>query len=117
MGSGLIKSERSSGRIRKIMGRIDVASGTPSVGAGNGFTIADTAAGKVTVTLSRPGRTIVGVSATALQATDTAEHHVKVLSKTEASAVVFGVFVGDGTDGVLADDVSFYFEISVKDGN
>lgn len=114
MGTNLIKQDRQR-KVRKITGRVDVSGGTPSVGVGSGFTVGDTAAGEVTVTLTRPGKTILGVSATALESTTTKEHHVKVISKTEASAVVFGIFAGDATDGVLADNVGFYFEITVKD--
>ena len=154
--------DKRIGRIRKIMGRVDVSAGTPSVGAGTGFTVSDTAAGKVTVTLDRPGSTILHAAGWPINSTDTASHQGKVLSKTEASAVVFGIFAaGSGAttsvsqspvvlstsggntytdaavsasiqaiadhykdalvtainlqDGALADNVGFYFEITVQD--
>jgi hypothetical protein len=101
--------------VRTIMGRVDVSGGTPSVGAGVGFTVADTAAGQVTVTLDKPGKSILGVNAIAVNSTDATEHHVKVKSYSAGSSVVFNVYAGDATDGVLADNVGFFFEIHVKD--
>lgn len=101
--------------VRQIIGRVAVASGTPSVAVGEDFSVTDVAAGKVKVTLSKPGRSIIGVSAVPFEATDTTAHFVKVLAKTEASDVTFGVFVADATDGALVDDVGFYFTITVKD--
>jgi hypothetical protein len=114
MGQNLVKSERGM-KLRRICGRVDVASGTPSVGVGNGFTVVDTAAGQVKVVLSRPGRSIICALATPVEGTDATGYSVKVDAKTEASDVTFGIYVADGTDGALADDVGFYFDITVKD--
>lgn len=101
--------------IRIIAGRVDVATGTPSVGAGSGFTVVDTAAGQVQVVFDEPGRSILSAVATAIETTDATGHYVKVDAKTEASSVVFGIYVADGTDGALVDNVGFYFQIIVKD--
>lgn len=114
MPTGLIKAERQR-RVRKIMGRVDVSGGTPSVGVGKGFSVVDTAAGQVEVVLTKPGKEILCVSAIPIQTTDATGHYIKVDAKTEASSVVFGVYEADGTDGVLVDNVGFYFEITVKD--
>jgi len=158
MPTGLIKAEKQR-RVRKILGRVDVSGGTPSIGAGAGFTIADTAPGQVTVTLTKPGRSILCAVATPLQTTDATGHLVKVDAVTEASSVVFNVYKVGGAaatlsataatlstantytdaavkaaiddamtaitakiltaldlqDGILADNVGFYFEITVKD--
>lgn len=109
-----IKSARQR-RVRKIIGRVDVSGGTPSVGVGAGFTVVDTAAGQVQVVLDKPGREILCVSAIPIQTTDATAHMIKVDAKTEASDVTFGVYVADATDGALVDNVGFYFEITVKD--
>lgn len=108
-----IKSGRAP-RLRIVSGRIAVASGTPSASAGNRFSVTDTAAGKVTITLTEPGRTLISAVANAIEATDTLCHSVKILAQS-ASAVTFGIFAHDGTDGVLADDVGFSFMIVVAD--
>ncbi len=109
-----IKSEKQARRIRKVSGVIAVAGGTPSISAGTGFTISDDGAGLVTVTLSRPGRSLIGVQAMAIESTTTVSHQVKAISAT-ATAVQFGIFAVDGTDGVLADNVGFSFELTLKD--
>lgn len=110
-----IKSEKRARRIRKISGRIDVAGGTPSITSGSGFTITDGGAGLVTVTLSRPGRSLLGVQCIPIESTAATAHMAKVLSVTNASAVQFGIYVADATDGALVDNVGFFFEITVKD--
>lgn len=102
-------------KVRKITGRVDVSGGTPSVGAGAGFSVVDTAPGKVQVVLTKPGRVILGAIATPIEATSATGHSVKVLAKTEATDVTFGIYVADATDGALVDNVGFYFEITVKD--
>lgn len=102
-------------KCRAVIGRVDVSGGTPSVGVGEDFTVADTAAGQVTVTLTKPGRSILCALATPIQTTDATAHSVKVDAATEASSVVFGVYAADATDGVLVDNVGFYFAIVVKD--
>lgn len=109
-----VKQEKSR-RVRHISGRIDVSGGTPVAVIGSGYSVGDTGAGVVTVTLSRPGREILCVSAIPIESTAATGHYIKVSSKTEASAVVFNIFVADGTDGAPADNVSFYFDIAVRD--
>lgn len=110
----LIKSEGSR-RVRKICGRVDVAAGTPSVGVGSGFTVTDTAAGQVKVNITKPGKRILCALATPIEGTDATGHSVKVDAKVEASSVTFGIYAADATDGALADDVGFYFEITLSD--
>lgn len=114
MGSGLIKSERGM-KLRSICGRVAVSGGTPSVSKGNGFTVVDVAAGQVKVVLDRPGRSIISAIATPLETTDATGHSVKVDAVVEASSVTFGIYVADGTDGALVDNVDFYFDIKVQD--
>lgn len=114
MPTGLIKAERQR-HVRKIMGRVDVAAGVPSVGVGSGFSVVDTAPGKVQVVLTKPGKSILCALANAIESTDATSHSVKVKSVIEASAVNFNVYAADATDGVLIDNVGFYFEITVKD--
>lgn len=109
-----IKSSFRKQRI--IAGRVDVSGGTPAVGAGAGFTVADTAAGKVTVTLDEPGKSIVCAVATAIEGTDATGHSVKVDgAPSDGASVVFGIYAADGTDGVLVDNVAFYFQIIAQD--
>lgn len=101
--------------LRVVCGRVDVSGGTPSVGAGEGFSVSDTAAGQVKITFSNAGRSIVCAIATAIEGTDATGHSVKVDAKTEASDVTFGIYVADGTDGALVDNVAFYFLVVLKD--
>lgn len=100
--------------LKVIFGRVAVAAGTPSIADGEGFTIADTAAGKVTVTLKDPGKAIVAALCTSTEATDATAHTVKA-EVVSSSVVLFRVYAHDGTDGVLADDVGFSFMIAAKD--
>lgn len=110
-----IVSGKRQDKLRAIVGRVAVASGTPSVAQGTGFTVADTGAGQVTVTLSEKGSAIVGVQATAIEGTDATGHSVKADTITGGTSVLFGVYVADGTDGALVDDVGFSFTIWVKE--
>jgi hypothetical protein len=115
MSANLIKSELRQRSIRKITGRIAVTAGTPSIVQGTGFTIADTAAGKVTVTLTKPGRVLLGAIATPINNTDATAYSVKIMGTPDATSVVFGVYEADATDGALVDNVGFFFELTIKD--
>jgi hypothetical protein len=110
-----IKSEKRVRRVRKISGRVDVSGGVPSVGAGSGFTLVDGGAGRVTVTLSLPGKVLLSAHAIPIEATAATGFSAKVLGYTNAASVEFGIYQADGTDGVLVDNVGFFFEITVKD--
>lgn len=99
---------------RRISGRIDIASSTPTVGAGSGFTITDDGIGLVTVTVAQPGRSMLYACATPIQATTATGHIAKVISQS-ANSVQFGIYVLDSTDGALLDNVGFFFELLVKD--
>ncbi len=101
-------------KTRRISGEISVSGGTPAIVSGSGYTITDAGAGKVTVTLSLAGRIILGAHATVIESTEATGHFAKVISKS-ASAVTFGIYVADATDGALVDNVGFFFEILVKD--
>ncbi len=114
MGTNLIKQDRQR-RVRKISGRIAVASGTPTISAGSGFTVVDTAPGQVQIVLTRPGRSLLCALATVIETTDATGHSIKVDAVSNAASVTFGVYVADATDGELADNVGFFFEITVKD--
>lgn len=100
---------------RMIAGRVDVSGGTPSVGAGVGFTVTDVAPGQVRVNFREPGKIIISAVATPFEGTDATGHSVKVDAKVEASSVTFGVYAADGTDGVLVDNVPFYFQVILQD--
>lgn len=117
MSSNLLRGARQHRKERVIKGRITVSGGTPAIAAGQGFTISDQGAGIVRVTPDKPGKRILGVLATAIEATTTAAHIVKVLSDPTANAlyVDFGVYVVDGTDGVLVDNVGFSFQIDTEE--
>ncbi len=108
----VIKQARQR-RVRVISGYI-TNSGTVAIGAGTGFSVSRAGVGDVTVTLSIPGREILSVSAIVKNSTAATFHGIKVLSSTNASAVQFGSYVADATDGAPAD-VNFYFDIKVKD--
>jgi hypothetical protein len=110
-----VKSEKRTRRIRKITGHVAVSGGTPSVAAGSGFTLVDGGAGRVTVVLDRPGRVMLGAIAIPIEATAATGYSAKVLTVTTATSVEFGIYVADGTDGALVDNVGFFFEITVKD--
>jgi hypothetical protein len=110
-----MKVSGQPGGIRMICGRVDVSGGTPSAAVGEDYSVVDAAAGQVKVVLSKPGKSILSAVATPIEGTDATGHSVKVDAKTEASDVTFGVYVADGTDGALVDNVGFYFQIIVKD--
>lgn len=112
----LVQASRQR-QIRKIMGRVDVSGGTPSVAKGSDYTVVDTAAGEVQVVLTHPGRQTLCIIATPLEATTATGHSVKVISQVDGVSAIFGVYVADATDGALVDDVGFYFEITVKDAD
>ena len=114
MATKLIQSQQSHG-VRVIAGRVTVSGGTPAVTAGEGFSLTDTGAGQVTVTLSNPGKVTLAAVATPIEGTDATAHMVKVDGITNAESVLFGIYVADATDGALADNVSFSFIIVVSD--
>jgi len=101
--------------MRMVCGRVAVASGTPTVSKGEGFTVVDTAPGQVQVVFTAPGKSILSAVATPVETTDATAHFVKVDAVVEASSVTFGVYVADATDGALVDNVGFYFQIILKD--
>lgn len=114
MPAKLAQTAESHG-VRWILGRVDVSGGTPSVGAGSGFSVVDTAPGQVQVVFTDPGRRILSAVANAIETTDATAHSVKVDNKVEATSVTFGVYVHDGVDGALVDNVPFYFQIALSD--
>lgn len=107
-------SRSSKRKVRAISGRIAVSGGVPSIAAGVGFTITDGGAGRVTVTLNDKGRVILSAIAMPIESTAATSFSCKALSVSE-SAVEFGVYQADGTDGVLVDNVGFSFDIKVSD--
>lgn len=114
MGAHLLKTSKRSKPLRIVAGLVTVSGGTPAITAGEDFTIADTAAGKVTITLSRPGKAIVSALASCIESTDATGYYAKIMSAS-ASAVVIGTYKDDGTDGVLTDNIPFAFQIMVRD--
>lgn len=115
MSAALLKTDQRAMRRRIVAGYITVSSGTPAISAGDGFTIADTAAGKVTITLSKPGKSFISAVATPVENTAATGYSCKIMGTPSGSAIVVGIYAADGTDGVLADDVGFCFQYIVKD--
>ncbi len=115
MPANLVKADAKMPKQRMLCGRIDVAAGTPSIAQGAGFTIADTAAGKVTITFSKPGKALLCAHATPIENTDATGYSCKIMGTPSESSIVVGVYAADATDGALADDISFYFSAILKD--
>lgn len=115
MGAQLLQTELRSKPQRMVAGKVTVSSGTPAVSIGEGFTVADTAAGKVTITFSRPGRYLVSAVACPIENTDATGYGCKIMGSPDGSSIVVGVYVADATDGALADDVSFFFQAILQD--
>jgi hypothetical protein len=95
-----------------VHGRIAVSGGTPSIAAGSGFTISDTAAGKVTITLDKPGSAIIPV-ACPVESTDATSFSCKIHGVPTAFAFIVSIYQDDATDGVLVDNVGFCFSALV----
>ena len=93
--------------LKAVCGRVAVSGGTPSVVDGDGFTLVDVAAGKVRVTVSDPGKSILTAVANPNGAIDATAYTVDVEVESSTS-VLFRVFVVDGTDGALVDNVGFH---------
>lgn len=115
MSAELMKTDPRAKAQRIVAGRVDVASGTPSVAKGQGFSVADTAAGKVTITFQKPAHQLVSLVATAIEGTDATSHTCKVDGAGDGTSVVVSVYVADATDGALVDDVGFYFVAVLQD--
>jgi hypothetical protein len=115
MGASLVKTDSRMPKQRIICGRINVSGGTPSIAQGAGFTIADTAAGKVTITFTKPGKALLCAIPAVIENTDATGYSAKIMGTPSESAIVVGIYAADGTDGVLADNVSFYFQAILKD--
>lgn len=115
MGAHLAKTDRRAKKQRIVAGRIDVSGGTPAIAQGQGFTIADTAAGKVTVTFSKPGKYLVSAIACAIENTDATAYMAKIMGTPDGSSFVVGTYVADATDGALADNIPFYFQAILQD--
>lgn len=101
--------------LRIIAGRVAVSAGTPSVAYGSGFSVVDVAAGQVKIVFEHPAKSIISAQCTVSQGTDATGYSAKIDARTEATDVTFGIYVADGVDGALADNVDFDFLILVKD--
>jgi len=99
--------------IRQIHGRITNA-GSAVIAAGEGFTAAYDGVGLVTITLTKPSRSLLAALASVINATTATGHFAKVVSVTNLGVIQFATYVADGVDGALAD-VNFSFSITVKD--
>jgi hypothetical protein len=115
MTARIIKSDVRAKAQRIVAGRVDVSAGSPSIAQGQGFTIADTAAGKVTITFSKPGHQLVSMIATPIENTDATGYSCKIMGTPSGSSAVVGVYVADATDGALADNISFFFQAVLQD--
>ena len=115
MGAHLMKTDRRAQKQRIISGRVNVSGGTPAITAGQGFTIADTAAGKVTITFQKPAKALVSAIASPIENTDATAYSAKIMGTPSASSFVVGTYVADATDGALADNIPFYFVAVLED--
>lgn len=115
MSTNLVTSERHMRKTRRISGRVTVSGGVPAVTQGTGFTLTDTAAGKVTINITKPGRRLLSAVATPIENTDATGFSCKIMGSPSASAVLVGIYQHDGTDSVLVDNVSFFFDICISD--
>jgi hypothetical protein len=95
----LVEGQRG---IRAIVGRVAVSGGTPSVGAGAGFSVVDVAPGQVKVVIDKPGKEILYAKAFPIEGTDATGHFAKVDAKTEASDVTFGVYKAGGAAAAIS---------------
>lgn len=115
MSAGLVKKDRAAKALRLVAGRVAVTAGTPSVSQGQGFTVADTAAGKVTITFARAAHQLVSIVATPINNTDATGYSCKIMGTPDGASAVVGIYVADGTDGALVDDIGFYFSAVLQD--
>lgn len=115
MGAHLAKTDQRAKAQRIVAGRVAVSGGTPSVSQGQGFTVADTAPGKVTITFQKPAKALVSAVATPVENTDATGYSCKIMGTPSATSFVVGVYVADGTDGALVDDIGFYFQAVLQD--
>jgi hypothetical protein len=99
--------------IRKIFGYI-TNNGTAAIAGGDGFSIVRNGAGDVSVTLKKPGKSILGCQVLCIETTASKGHSAKLIAAPAATGVRIGTYVADATDGAPAD-VDFFFEIAVKD--
>jgi hypothetical protein len=95
-----------------VHGRVAISGGTPSIAAGSGFTIADTAVGKVTVTISKPGSVIIPV-AIPVESTDATSFSCKIHGVPSSSDFIVSIYQADAVDGALVDNVGFCFSALV----
>lgn len=115
MSAGLLKKARNAKPQRVVSGYVTVSAGTPVITRGEGFTIADTAAGKVTITFSRPGKYIVAAVASPIENTDATGYSAKIMGTPSGTSIVVGTYVADATDGALADNIPFSFIAVLQD--
>lgn len=99
--------------IRQINGRVS-NDGTLAIVAGQGFSAVRDNTGLVTVTPTKPSKSLINALATVIQATGATGHFAKVISVTDLGVVQFATYVADATDGAPAD-VDFSFSITLKD--
>jgi hypothetical protein len=98
---------------RQIHGRITNA-GSAVIAAGEGFTAVYNGTGLVTITLTKPSRSLLSAVASVINATTATGHSAKAITVTDLGVVQFGTYVADGVDGALVN-VNFSFIITVKD--
>lgn len=115
MGAHLAKTDQRAKSQRLVAGRVNVSGGTPSIAQGQGFTVTDTAAGKVTITLQKPGKQLVSVVACPIENTDATGYSCKIMGTPSATSFIVATYVADATDGALADNIPFYFQAIIQD--
>ena len=115
MSTKVMKREKRAKKQRIIAGRVDVSAGTPAVAKGSGFTVADTAAGKVTISFQQAGKSLISAIASPIENTDATAYSAKIMGTPDAASIVVGTYVADATDGALADNISFYFQAILED--
>lgn len=115
MGAQLMKLDSRAKSYRALVGRVAVAAGAPSVSAGGGFTVVDTAAGKVEIVPTKPGKALISAIAIPIENTDATGFSCKIMGTPTGSSIIVGVYQHDGTDSVLVDNIGFYFDIVLQD--
>lgn len=115
MGAHLLKLSKRAKSERMIHGTVAVSAGTPSVSKGAGYTVVDTAAGKVEIVPDKAGKFMISAIAVPVENTTATGFSCKIMGTPSGSSIIVGIYQADGTDGVLVDNVGFCFQIILQD--
>lgn len=115
MGAQLLKTDSRAKALRLLCGRVAVSGGAPSVSAGEGYTVVDTAAGKVEIVPSKAGKSLISAIAIPIENTAATGFSCKIMGTPTGASIIVAVYQHDGTDSVLVDNIGFYFQIVLQD--